>query len=449
MSVTYGFYNSQNGDRKYSAEDISRVFDGLITDGIFLGYGDALEVTTDETAMQVKVGSGRAWFNHTWTHNDTALYLDIDKPTSSLQKRIDTIVVEVNPNTRTNDIKVIKGEVSSSGSPVAPTLTHGENGTSYQYPLANITVTGADDVILKSAVANRRGVDADGTPFVTSVVQSVSVDDLVAQWQGSFDEWFETIKGILDGDAAGNLANRVVELENTHYAAQHRNIYRGKNLGTSITNAQKEAIKNGTFDDIYIGDYWILKDHKWLVADMDYMSHNYHHLVLIPDEPLYEHQGSSVLDTRTGYPVSSLHSSLVSNELLPAERRMFYDYLIDSVDDTGRPRSGSWHSMLTAVVPSEIMVYGTRIWSYGNDGSEDIHLFTNDTTQLALFRLAPRHIFCNSRYWLRDVVSKTQFAVVLERNELRGNGTANRAKVTSSYGVRPIIVVDGNANLFT
>lgn len=472
MSVTYGFYNSSTDEpRKYSAEDISRVFDGLITDGIFLGYGDALEVTTDETSMQVKVGVGRAWFNHTWTHNDTALPFDIVKPTSSLHKRIDTIVVDVNPNTRKNDIKVISGEVSSSGSPVAPKLTHGENGASYQYPLADITVSGGDTVISKSAITNRRGLDTDGTPFVTSVVQSVSVDDLIAQWQGSFDEWFETVKGVLDGDAAGNLATRVLALENDaenirneviegvredigqirydlDSATMHRNIYRGKYLGGTVTDAQKKSILDGTFDDIYIGDYWVVNDVKWLVADIDYYANGYHHVLVIPEEPFFNLAAYDTLDTSGGYVDSNLNSLYMYSEYVESYfptvfPKIFEEYMIAQTDpNTGRAVNGSWYGV-QCLTPSEIMVYGTRVWSYSNAGSTNEHLFTSSATQLALFRLSPKHIFCSSRYWLSDVVSSTQMAVVLERANGRG-GTANRAKVTSSYGVRPICMIVGD-----
>ena len=42
MAFTYGFFNSLNGDRKYTAEQLSSIFDGLITDGVFDSIGDIL-----------------------------------------------------------------------------------------------------------------------------------------------------------------------------------------------------------------------------------------------------------------------------------------------------------------------------------------------------------------------------------------------------------------------
>ena len=103
MSVTYGFYNSVNGDKKYDATEFARMFDGIVTDGIFETIGEKFNVSTG-TGMTVVVGSGRAWFNHTWTLNDSPLVVTIDKAEQVL-KRIDTIVIDVDDNNLTAVIK--------------------------------------------------------------------------------------------------------------------------------------------------------------------------------------------------------------------------------------------------------------------------------------------------------------------------------------------------------
>ena len=69
MSLTGGFFNSKDHDRRYNAESISRLFDGIIEDGVYETYGDKF-IVRQASGMDVTIGSGRAWFDHCWIHND-------------------------------------------------------------------------------------------------------------------------------------------------------------------------------------------------------------------------------------------------------------------------------------------------------------------------------------------------------------------------------------------
>lgn len=148
MTVTYGFYNSVAGDRTYDAVQLSSLFDGIITDGVFELIGDALE-TVDSTGMNVIVGTGKAWFNHTWTINDADLTLTHDASDIVLN-RIDTIVLEVNASlaVRANSIKIVKGTPASS--PSAPTLTN--TSEIHQYPLADVYIGAGISEILPANI---------------------------------------------------------------------------------------------------------------------------------------------------------------------------------------------------------------------------------------------------------------------------------------------------------
>lgn len=205
MTVTCGFYNSVNNDRRYNALQMSSIFDGIITDGIFMSIGDNLIVSA-ATGMQVSVGSGRAWFNHTWTNNDSPILLDV--PASEVVlNRIDAVVLEINKNeeVRENIIKIIEGTARSS--PVAPTLVNTEFIN--QYPLAYIFV-GAD-VSSISAVNITNKVGTSECPFITGILESINADSLLTQWEAEFDEWFATVQDTLSGDTAGNLLNLINE----------------------------------------------------------------------------------------------------------------------------------------------------------------------------------------------------------------------------------------------
>ena len=185
MAVTYGFYNALNHDRLYDAIQMSSIFDGIIRDGIFSTIGDTMIVTSPEDGMYVNVGSGRAWFNHTWTLNDTAYPIEAEEAEVVLD-RIDAVILEVNSSAevRANSIKFLKGTPSSN--PVKPTLTH--NAEVNQYALAYVRIRAGQTTILQSDIENAVGTNE--TPFITGVLQQVSIENLLKQWEAEFNTYF-------------------------------------------------------------------------------------------------------------------------------------------------------------------------------------------------------------------------------------------------------------------
>ncbi len=205
MAFTCGFFNSENGDRKYNAEQMSAIFDGIIADGVFTTIGDHMAVSAG-TGMQVLVGTGKAWFNHTWNVNDAAYPLAIAASDVTLS-RIDAIVLETNhsDSVRLNKLRVVQGTVASS--PVKPTLTNSEKV--HQHPLAWVTVAPGATKIAASAIENAVGTSA--CPFVTGIIATTAIDDLFNQWNGEFDEWFENLKAQLSDNVVANLQKQIDE----------------------------------------------------------------------------------------------------------------------------------------------------------------------------------------------------------------------------------------------
>lgn len=148
--LTYGFFNSLNGDRKYDANQFSGLFDGILYDGVFKDIGECFKVSVDANnpGRTLLIGTGRAWFNRTWSYNSGPQQIRIDSPSS--RRRIDRIVLEVNKNTnvRANSFKVIKGTPDSD--PVPPNLSTAANV--YQYPLADIYVEPSHTNIYQSDI---------------------------------------------------------------------------------------------------------------------------------------------------------------------------------------------------------------------------------------------------------------------------------------------------------
>lgn len=203
MAFTCGFFNSENGDRKYNAEQMSAIFDGIIADGVFTTIGDHMAVSAG-TGMQVLVGTGKAWFDHTWNVNDAAYPLAIAASDVTLS-RIDAIVLETNhsDSVRLNKLRVVQGTVASS--PVKPTLTNSEKV--HQHPLAWVTVAPGVTQIAASAIENAVGTSA--CPFVTGIIATTAIDDLFNQWNGEFDEWFDNLKAQLSDNVVANLQKQI------------------------------------------------------------------------------------------------------------------------------------------------------------------------------------------------------------------------------------------------
>lgn len=185
MSFASGFFNSVDHDRLYDATDISRLFDGLIRDGIFASIGDCL-VVKQSNQMNVTVGTGRAWFNHTWSYND-ALYPVTIPPSEILMDRIDAIVLEINSveAVRANSIKLIKGTPSST--PTKPALTNAKEV--HQYPLAYVKVGKEVTSIRQADIENCVGTSA--CPFVTGILEVISIEQLIPQWKDILNRFVE------------------------------------------------------------------------------------------------------------------------------------------------------------------------------------------------------------------------------------------------------------------
>nr|DAE62969.1 MAG TPA: Receptor Binding Protein [Caudoviricetes sp.] len=183
MSVSSGFFNSLNGDRKYNAAQMSAIFDGLIIDGVFASIGTAFAVKA-AGGLTVNVGIGKAWFDYTWTVNDSILPMTAPEA-EVLLDRIDAVVLEVNgmESVRNNTIKFVKGNPSSA--PSRPTLTN--EGNVHQYPLCYIYRKYGTAVINQADITPMVGTES--TPFVTGILQTISLDELLGKWQDELDRF--------------------------------------------------------------------------------------------------------------------------------------------------------------------------------------------------------------------------------------------------------------------
>lgn len=228
-------------------------------------------------------------------------------------------------------------------------------------------------------------------------------------------------------------------------AGSHNAIYRGKYLGSAVTAAQYAAISAGTFEDLYIGDYWTIGGINYRIAAFDYFLNcgdtkmTAHHAVIVPDTCLYNAAMNTTNTTTGGYAGSAMHSTNIAQAKTTIKSAfsghvlLHREYLVNAVA-SGRPSSIAWFDSEVELM-NEQMVYGGGIFGAVSDGTNVPSNHRIGTSQLPLFRLEPSRINNSDNWWLRDVVDAATFANVYRY------GYANYNNASFSLGVRPYFCI--------
>lgn len=238
-------------------------------------------------------------------------------------------------------------------------------------------------------------------------------------------------------------------------AGAHNAIYRGKSLGSTVTTAQYAAIKAGTFDDLYIGDYWTIGGVNYRIAAFDYYLNSgdtnctTHHVVIVPDTCLYNAQmhntssggweSGAANTTAGGYVGSDMYKSNLKQAKTTIKSAFSGHvlkhriYLTNAVAN-GRASGGAWCDSEVDLM-CEQMVYGSGIFSPVSDGSNVPANYRVEKSQLPLFQHEPSRICNCATWWLRDVITASNCACV------DGNGSAGCGGASDSHGVRPAFCI--------
>lgn len=198
MSLTYGFYNSQNHDRMYDAIQLSQLFDGLIADGVYQNIGNNFMVSTLGEDYQVTVDTGRGWFHHTWNYNDAKLVITMPTP-PTYGTRWDMIVLDINSaiNVRENTFTVVSGK-ATTGVPTRPTLIDDDNNLHWQIPIAEVLRQKLEDEngnIKQQYITQLVGTT---TPFVNGLIRQYNISQLLSGWADAWNTWSTEFESAAD-----------------------------------------------------------------------------------------------------------------------------------------------------------------------------------------------------------------------------------------------------------
>ena len=234
-------------------------------------------------------------------------------------------------------------------------------------------------------------------------------------------------------------------------AASHNGIYRGKDLTTYFTSGgMSTAIADGTFKDIYIGDYidvpmtvngTSIGTVRWRVGECDYFYRHYgtdttHHVLMVPDDVLnVQTRMNASDDTTGGYCASEMYTTTLPLYVTAIQNAFGTDHVLAhneqlttaisanapsaaGVGWTGSASGWGWKTV-TANLFNEVMVYGTTAFSssgfdVGNSKTQVALFHLNQTATIAGYR---GNYNDNKSYWLRSIVSSSSFCVAGNRGD--------------------------------
>ena len=226
-------------------------------------------------------------------------------------------------------------------------------------------------------------------------------------------------------------------------AAAHNCIYRGKNLGTSVTAEQYAAISSGKFTDLYIGDYWVIKGVTYRIAAFDYYyncgdtNFTKHHAVIVPDTSLYKAQMNTSNVTTGGYTGSAMYKSNLAQAKTTIKAAFGSAHvltkreLLTNAVNGNTPSGWAWFDSDVELM-NEVQAYGSVAWG-AHDGNG--YNVASGDGQFPLFMFDRTKLHNREDYWLRDVASATYFSYV------NGNGDASCVDASYSRGVRPAFCI--------
>ena len=229
-------------------------------------------------------------------------------------------------------------------------------------------------------------------------------------------------------------------------AGGHNSIFRGKNLGSSVSSSQWSAIQSASFDDIFVGDYWAIGGVNWRIAALDYFYNTgdtaltKHHAVIVPDTQLYTANMNDTDSTEGAYVNSKMRTENLEQakttikNAFGASHVLSHRLYLSNATANGRASNGEWYDADVEIM-TEHMTYGNGVFSPVSDGRSIPNNYRIEKSQLPLFVFRPDLISNRQWYWLRDVISSAAFANV------NGYGYAFYNNASHVTGVRPYFLI--------
>lgn len=312
-----------------------------------------------------------------------------------------------------------------SGTPKDGTLTIQKNGDT----VGTFSANQATDETIDIEVPTKTSDLNNDSGFITGV-----------SWNDVADK--PSFATVATSGSYNDLSNKpTLESLSTNSIPFHNSYPRCKYLGTAITSAQNTAIKNRTYDDLFIGDYWTINGVNWRIVAIDYYynvgdtNFNKGNIIVMPDTVLYNAQMNDTNTTAGAYAGSLMRTQNLNSARTIAQNAFGshlanHRILLANSVDTSGPNSWAWYDSDGVELPNEVQIYGTRVWGSVLKGFD----VATQKQQFPLLALAPQFVNTRQTYWLQDVSStsvSSHFALV------HADGRAGYYFASNSGGVRP------------
>ena len=244
MAWEYGFFNSVNGDRTYNAQQMSSIFEGLITDGVYASVGNKMAVQPN-SGMTLQIASGRGWFAKHWVNNSTDYLFTLEAADVTLNRYAAICIkVDETDNVRSAEPYVKYSDYATS--PVKPVMTRSE--TIKEYCLAYVYIKAGATAITAADIEDTRG-NNELCGWVTGLIEQLSTTTLFSQWEKIFTDWFYNLTDLINENTEAMLVaalpvSLTVTLSPANWTAES-GVYK-QSVTVNNMNATKSVIVNPT-----------------------------------------------------------------------------------------------------------------------------------------------------------------------------------------------------------
>lgn len=210
MNWTSGFFNDLGGDRLYNSEQLSDIFEGLISSGVYLDVGERLAVQPNN-GLTIQINTGRGWFGGRWVKNDAIYTMTLDAADVTLNKYC-AVCVRVDNNVASRKAEPYLKYGAAATTPAKPTMER--NDTIKEYCLAYIYMPAGAKEITAAEIEDTRG-NSELCGWVSGLIEQIDSKTLFEQFEQIFKNWLASLDDYLNEETEARIAADMVNLNVT------------------------------------------------------------------------------------------------------------------------------------------------------------------------------------------------------------------------------------------